>query len=61
LEQAFSVRRDPAFREDFESGSRKIAIVGAVTRQLLMKMCRLEGDLACALIICKVRKLAMVL
>jgi hypothetical protein len=41
-----SARREPPFREH---GSRGVAIVGAVTRQLLMRHCGLETDLACAL------------
>jgi hypothetical protein len=44
-----------------EHGSRGIAIVGAVARQLLVKTRRAGKDLACALVNCKVWKLAMAL
>jgi hypothetical protein len=42
LEQKFSAGREPPFREDFEPGSREIANVEAVTRQLLVEVCRLQ-------------------
>jgi hypothetical protein len=42
-------------------GKRGIATVGAITRQLLVKTLQAGKDLACALEICKVWKLAMAL
>jgi hypothetical protein len=44
-----------------ESGSRGIAIVGTVIRQLLVKRLLAGKDLARAVVICKVWKLAMAL
>jgi hypothetical protein len=44
-----------------EHESRGIAIVEAVTRQLLVKTLQAAKDLVCALVICKLWKLAMAL
>jgi hypothetical protein len=43
-----------AILRGLEYGSRGIAIVGTVTRQLLVKTLRAAKDLVCALVICKV-------
>jgi hypothetical protein len=40
-----------AIQRGFQHGSRKTAIVGAVTRQLLVKTLRAAKDLACALVV----------
>jgi hypothetical protein len=45
-------------QRELEYGSRGIAIVGAVTRQLLVKILRAGTDLVCALVNCKLWKLA---
>jgi hypothetical protein len=50
-----------AIQRGLEHGSRGIAIVGVVTRQLLVKTLQAGKDLACALVICKVWKLVTVL
>jgi hypothetical protein len=50
-----------AIQAGLEHGSRGIAIVEAVTSQLLVKTLQAGEDLACALVICKVWKLAMAL
>jgi hypothetical protein len=42
-----------AIQRRLEPGSRGIAIVGAITRQLLVKTLRAGKDLPCALEICK--------
>jgi hypothetical protein len=43
-----------AIQRGLEHGSRGIAIVAAVTRQLLMKALQAGKDLVCAVVICKV-------
>jgi hypothetical protein len=48
-----------AIQRGTEHGSRGIAIVGAVTRQLLVKTLRDGKDLAYTLMICEVWKLAI--
>jgi hypothetical protein len=45
-----------AIQRGIQYGSRGITIVGAVTRQLLMKTLQTGKDVVCALVICKVRK-----
>jgi hypothetical protein len=50
-----------AIQRGLKHGSRGIAIVGAITRQLLVKTLWARKDLACALVICKVWKLVKAL
>jgi hypothetical protein len=50
-----------AVQTKLEHGSRQIAIVGAVTRQLLVKTLQNGKELGCALVICKVWRSAMAL
>jgi hypothetical protein len=50
-----------ANQRGLEPGSRGIAIVGAATRQVLVKTLQAGKDLVCALVICEVCKLAMAL
>jgi hypothetical protein len=44
--------KEDAIQRGSVHGSRGIVIVGAVTRQLLVKTLRAGKDLACALVIC---------
>jgi hypothetical protein len=53
--KAAAIQREP------EHGRRGTAIVGAITRKLLVKTLQAGKDLACALVICKVWKLVMAL
>jgi hypothetical protein len=48
-----------AIQRGHEHGSRRIAIVGVITRQLRVKSLKAEKDLVCALVVCKVWKLAI--
>jgi hypothetical protein len=50
-----------ALQRELELGSRGIAIVGAVTRQLLVKTLGAGKDLASALVICKIWRSAIAL
>jgi hypothetical protein len=50
-----------AIQRQLVFGSRGIAIVGAITRQQLVKTLGVGKDLACALVICEVWKSAMAL
>jgi hypothetical protein len=52
---------DPQFREDLRPEAEEYQLLGAVIRKLLVKTLQARKDLACALLICKVWRLAMAL
>jgi hypothetical protein len=56
-----SVGREPAFREDLSAETEEYPLLEAVTRELLVKTRQARKDLACAMVICKVWRLAMTL
>jgi hypothetical protein len=59
LEQELRVGTEPLFRDDLSTEAEPL--LEAVTGKRLMKSLRTGKDLMCALVVCKVWKLAMVL
>jgi hypothetical protein len=54
-----AIRKGAAIQRGLKSGSRGIATVKAVTRQILVKALEAGKDLACALVIFKMWKLSI--
>jgi hypothetical protein len=53
--------RDSPFRENFSAEAEESPLLEAVTREWLVKKQQTGKDLACAVVICKVWRLAMAL
>jgi hypothetical protein len=56
-----SVGREPSFREDLRVEAEQFPLLEAATSKRLVKTLQTEKDLVCAVVICKVWKLAMTL
>jgi hypothetical protein len=60
-EEKISVGREPPFRENLSAEAEESPLLEAVTRERLVKTQQAGRDLACAVVICKVWRLAMAL
>jgi hypothetical protein len=56
-----SVGREPPFREDLSTESEEKPLLKTVAKQLLLKTLQAGKYLTCAVVICKMWKLAMAL
>jgi hypothetical protein len=56
-----SVSREPPLREDLSAEAEASLLLGAVARDRLVKTERAVEDLACAVVICKVWRIAAAL
>jgi hypothetical protein len=53
--------REPPFREDLSTEAEESPLLEAVTRERLVKAQKAEKDLACAVVICELWRLAVAL
>jgi hypothetical protein len=60
-EEKILIEREPPFREDLSTGEKEYPLLEAVTRKRLVKTLQAGEDLACAVLICKVWKSAIVI